>query len=245
MCADGWIAWSAVRNSSSMPPVDDTMIDPIEPFAWPVPLDVGLRASVWSSAWQELGPCAAEDLRAELEAAWGEGHRHYHDVRHLGECLALFEQWKAAARHPAEVALALWFHDAIYEPRVGDNETRSAAWAARCLSAAGVESDVAQRVYDLVMATRHDAPVADGDAALLVDIDLAILGSPPDRFDDYDRDVRREYHWVPGLQYRRKRSQVLQSFVERSAIYHTRAAMHGLERQARRNLQGALEGLRR
>ena len=72
----------------------------------------------------------------------------------------------------------------------------------RSLVRAGADSDTAQRVHDLVMATQHDAPAALGsspDAQLLVDIDLSILGSPAERFERYDQDVRKEYAWVPGF----------------------------------------------
>jgi hypothetical protein len=46
----------------------------------------------------------------------------------------------------------------------GSNELNSAAWAARSLVRAGADSDTAQRVHDLVMATQHDAPAALGSS---------------------------------------------------------------------------------
>ena len=90
-------------------------------------------------------------------AAWSELHRHYHDQRHLRECLALWPRWRDSSRRPGEVAIALWFHDAIYDPQANGNELNSAAGAARSLVRAAADSDTAQRVYDLVMATQHDA----------------------------------------------------------------------------------------
>ena len=58
----------------------------------------------------------------------------------------------------------------------------------------------------------YDASAALGsspDAQLLVDIDLSILGSPAERFERYDQDVRKEYAWVPGFRYQEARAQVL------------------------------------
>ena len=112
-----------------------------------------------------------------------------------------------------EVALALWFHDAIYEPAGADSELQSAAWAARALAKAGVSSEVAQRVYDLVMATRHQAPVEGLDAQLLVDVDLAILGSPEARFLAYDSDIRKEFARVAEARYRAGRRDVFSRFL--------------------------------
>jgi predicted metal-dependent HD superfamily phosphohydrolase len=100
-------------------------------------------------------------------------------------------------------------------------------------------------VEALVLATRHRAPAQGADAQLLVDIDLAILGSPPARFEAFERDVRKEYGWVPGFRYRRKRAAVLRSFLARVPLYHTAPARELLEAQARINLAGAVARLDR
>lgn len=181
--------------------------------------------------------------------AWSEPQRHYHDQRHLRECLALWTRWREHSPRAGEVAIALWFHDAIYDPQApaaGSNELNSAAWAARSLVRAGADSDTAQRVHDLVMATQHDATAAlasSPDARLLVDIDLSILGSPAERFERYDQDVRKEYAWVPGFRYQEARAQVLQTFLDRPRLYHGEHAVALLEAQARINLAAALSRL--
>ena len=111
---------------------------------------------------------------------------------------------------------------------------------------AGADSDTAQRVHDLVMATQHDAPAALGsspDAQLLVDIDLAILGSPAERFERYDQDVRKDYAWVPGFRYRDQRALVLQGFLDRPRLYQVEHAVALLEARARINLAAALSRL--
>ena len=100
-----------------------------------------------------------------------------------------------------------------------------------------------QHVYDPVLATRHDAPAVGGDAQGLVAIDLAVLASAPERFAQYDADVRREYAWVPGYRYRRARRAVLQGFQDRPRIYATAPAFELLEAPARVNLTGALARL--
>lgn len=213
---------------------------------YPTPLDDAALAATWAAAWSSLGRPAPTGLEAELMTAWSEPQRHYHDQRHLRECLALWARWCEYSLRAGEVAIALWFHDAIYDPQGSNNELNSAAWAARSLVRAGADSDTAQRVHDLVMATQHDAPAALGsspDAQLLVDIDLSILGSPAERFERYDQDVRKEYAWVSGFRYQEARAQVLQSFLDRPQLYHGEQAVALLEAQARINLAAALSRL--
>ena len=98
---------------------------------YPSPLGDAALAANWREAWSALCRPAPAGLRVELINAWAEPHRHYHDPRHLGECLALWVRWRDGCERPGEVALALWFHDAVYDPRSGSNELNSAAWAAR------------------------------------------------------------------------------------------------------------------
>lgn len=194
----------------------------------------------WRRAWQGLGTTPPEGLLPALLAAYAEPQRHYHTQQHLAECLAHFEAVQNRAQHPAEVELALWFHDAVYDIKGKDNELRSAQWAAQALGEAGLAEAICGRVHELVMATRHEVLPEHDDARLLVDIDLAILGADSERFAQYDAQVRAEYAWVPWPIYGIKRKQVLQGFLQRKAIYATPYFHVRLEQQARANLRHAV-----
>ena len=93
--------------------------------------------------------------------------RHYHSTQHLAECLHGFETVRHLAQRPAEVALALWFHDAVYE-RAGPQQrgTKCRLGPAGAHHRRGAGQDAAERVYELVMATRHTSAPAAGDAQL-------------------------------------------------------------------------------
>ncbi|WP_396269653.1 N-methyl-D-aspartate receptor NMDAR2C subunit [Ideonella sp.] len=196
-----------------------------------------VAAQHWALAWADVGlPGQGHELRDTLWDAYAQPQRRYHTQQHLSECLALWEALRPHAQHPGEVGLALWFHDAVYEVKASDNEARSADWARQALLAAGAEAAVAQRVHALVMATCHAAPTATADQALLVDIDLAILGADAARFAEYEQQVRDEYAWVPGFLYRRKRREVMRGFAQRMPLYQTAVVRARLEAQARVNL---------
>lgn len=194
-------------------------------------------ASSWERAWRELGLSPAPGLRERVLEAYSEPQRHYHAVQHLEECLSHFDEVHDLAHHPGEVAIALWFHDAIYDPQRKDNEAQSAAWALEALTEA--DATVRERVRDLILATRHDAIPADADQRLLVDIDLAILGAAPARFAEYDAQIRAEYRWVPRLVYGLKRKAVLKGFLRREPIFATDWFRSRYETQARANLAAA------
>lgn len=197
----------------------------------------------WNGAWQALGVASPDDaLCDELQRRYAEPQRHYHTMQHLGECLAWFEREKALAEHPGEIALALWFHDAIYDVHAHDNEARSADWARQALLEAGAAADAAERVHALVMATRHDAVPQGRDAELLIDIDLSILGAERARFDEYERQVQAEYAFVPDEVRLPRRRAILQRFLDREAIYATPRMHEQLEARARANLQRSIAG---
>lgn len=195
----------------------------------------------WHRAWSELaGDLDGCALRDELLTRYAEPQRKYHTRQHLEECLALFEEVIALAPHPAEVEMALWFHDAVYDVKGSGNEERSADWAHRALIDAGVDPASADRVRLLVLVTKHDGVPSSLDEQVLVDIDLAILGAERQRFDEYERQIREEYGFVPGFLFRRKRKQILRTFLDRPVLYSTPALRDRLDARARENLRRAI-----
>jgi predicted metal-dependent HD superfamily phosphohydrolase len=206
----------------------------------------------WRSLLRSLGAAGPlEPIDAAFDALvarYREPHRHYHDVAHIRAVLAAVDPVIDGADDPRAVELALWFHDAIYETTAGDNEARSAALGRAVCQGLGVadspdsaDSPLA-RACAHILATAHGPAIPAGDAALVVDADLSILGASAAEFDAYDQSIRREYAWVPDAHYRQARARVLQGFRERPAIFLT-PAFAALDRPARENLARALARL--
>lgn len=201
--------------------------------------------SSWDRWWGEIGAQGKGlALMQKLISAYEEPQRKYHTVQHLTECLDLFSRHRQIAAEPAEVEATLWFHDAIYDVTAHDNEARSAAWAVEALSAAGVSPVHAERVRQHILATRHAVLPQGKDQALVVDIDLSILGAHRVRFEEYEVQVRAEYAWVPEPLFRQRRAEVLAEFLARTPIYNTAPLRDALEHQARENLAQSLQHLR-
>jgi predicted metal-dependent HD superfamily phosphohydrolase len=186
-------------------------------------------------------------LEAALRGAYAVPPRAYHSFSHIEEVL---EQMASVTgwSDPIAVALAILFHDVIYEAGKPDNEARSADLAAAWMVEHLPEHCAKiERVRALIMLTaRHgriEAAEVDPDAALFLDCDMAILGSAPERFAQYERAIAEEFCAIPADLYRVGRARFLRAVLARSAIYLSAHFKATHEATARANMQRALAEL--
>ncbi|WP_155523760.1 N-methyl-D-aspartate receptor NMDAR2C subunit [Nodosilinea nodulosa] len=192
----------------------------------------------WLSTWRELNlPEPEPQLFGRLCDRYTESHRAYHTLQHLEECFYWFDCASGLAKSPGAVAIALWFHDAVYDPHRADNEERSAAWAVQAIERAGGSAPLRQSVYDMILATKYHAEPTSEDMRLLIDIDLSILGAPPGRFAQYEAQIRQEYGWVSDPVFCTRRTKIVEAFMARPSIFSLDLFPAQLEHQAQRNLQ--------
>src|SRR5262245_24634607 len=182
----------------------------------------GLSQRRWAGLWQAVG-ARGDPLPwyERLSSAYAQPHRHYHNQQHIAECLVEWDRARHLARNLEAIELALWFHDAVYDPKAGDNEEQSADLAKRCLAEAALPDAFTDMVGQLVMATKGHEVAADGDTAVMIDVDLSILGQPEKRFVEYEAQIRQEYAWVPRIIFAPKRAKILKTFLARERIYTT------------------------
>lgn len=194
--------------------------------------------------WQALFPGATDaETRSSHDAlinAYTAPDRHYHNFAHIADCLSKLDAARDLADDARAVELAIWFHDAVYDPTRPDNELRSAELAAGELVKLGEPPHSIARVRQLILDTRHLAPPATRDGRLLVDIDLAGLAAEPHVFDVNTASIRREYAHVPDADYRRGRAEFLRGLADRARIYHTARFFDLYETRARANLARAI-----
>jgi predicted metal-dependent HD superfamily phosphohydrolase len=201
------------------------------------------NANRWRTLMRQLSIEEGMEMFDALVEAYDEPQRHYHTASHINACLAELDRHRSLAEYPAEVEAALWFHDFVYKPHASDNEKRSAEAAQRYFSKAALARERIDRIDAHIMATEHKAEATNSDSALVVDIDLSILGRDESTYARFEQQVRAEYRWVPMFVYRRKRIEVLRSFLKRPHIYSHVAFRNGFETQARRNLAHAIAQL--
>ncbi|KAF1055076.1 MAG: hypothetical protein GAK43_00505 [Stenotrophomonas maltophilia] len=196
----------------------------------------------WQTLWQQLGAPAPSGSFEHLQQAYTQPDRHYHGSAHILACLRHFDTWRSLAQAPATVELALWLHDVVYDTHRQDNEAASAELASQWLQAAGL-SPLSATVQAMILATRHDAVVSEADAALVVDLDLAILASPAPSYRAYAQAVRAEYAWVPEAAFRAGRGKLLTQLLALPQLYQRAELRQHWEAPARANLQAECDDL--
>jgi predicted metal-dependent HD superfamily phosphohydrolase len=154
-------------------------------------------------------------------------------------------------KDPLSLELALWLHDLIYDTNSADNEERSAEFASYLLNKLTLPQNITKRVKELILATKHDGresgresgreTIGSGDTsatdfAYVRDIDLSILGAPPNEYKDYIKAVRKEYAQYSEKQFNEGRVRFLRQFLAKDRIYKTEFFFDRFEDRARDNL---------
>jgi predicted metal-dependent HD superfamily phosphohydrolase len=191
---------------------------------------------------------ADETMEKELQALHDAEGRFYHVWAHPLSMRALAVVHAGEITHHRAVDRMIITHDVVYDSRRGDNEERSAEFAAR-LFAPVVSSDEMVFILAGIGSTKNHVVPAGltgtqrHDVGVLLDLDLAILGSDPATFDDYDRKIRLEYAWVSEGEWRIGRAKVMEGFLRRPHIYVTKSLRQAFEERARENVARLIESL--
>ena len=196
---------------------------------------------IWDDAVRTLG--GAPDA-GDLMERYAEPHRTYHNTFHVMSVVrdssALADAFAFTVEERSILALAACAHDVIYEGKPREDERASAVWARERL--AGVEEAHVARVESLVLATiTHSSE--DPLAHVLLDADLAILGSEPEHYERYSQAVRQEYSQYDDPTWRAGRSKVLKTLLDREVLFMTEPARQLWDAAARLNLARELQSL--
>jgi predicted metal-dependent HD superfamily phosphohydrolase len=207
-----------------------------------------LVSDVWRDLARRQG-CAGSATQAMLDdllRAYSEPRRHYHTIDHIASLLRLINEHGLEVIDRNAVALAVLFHDVVYDPARHDNEQASADLAGERLAALGFPGQLVAKVKGYILATQHrqSAPTSnDPDLGLLLDLDLSILAAAPAEYRAYAQAIRHEHAHVPDALYRLGRRRILEGFLARERIYRT-DQLHALwDERARANIGGEIEVL--
>lgn len=189
------------------------------------------------------------EIHQSLRRRYAEPHRAYHGQSHIDAMLAGLKRCQPLLASVDAVELAIWFHDAIYDPAAQDNEARSAALLLTELNGRA-DAALLERTARMIQATATHAvplglpPDLERDTALFLDLDLAVLGADPTAYDAYERGIAAEYIPVHGeARFLAGRLAFLKALLGRSRLFLTDESHDRLDTPARTNISRAIEGL--
>ena len=197
------------------------------------------------SWWQGCLVDGAKDdstaIHRQLVKGYGEPQRRYHTLAHVAHCLNQFDHCKSLARNPDALEIAVWFHDAIFEPGRPDNEALSARLYQEL--SAGIHSNEMRQLIDrLIMATLHDgSSLGDADASYMVDIDLSSFGLDWEAFLVDSQNLREENPDLSDTEYYRKLQKFHSSLLARPRFFFSDFFYQRYEQQARDNVSRYLK----
>jgi predicted metal-dependent HD superfamily phosphohydrolase len=174
------------------------------------------------------------------KAAYETGGRHYHTWEHVVACVELLKTFPSA--QPRIVFLALVFHDAIYVPGRSDNEQMSATLARDTLSAlCDVTATELDGIERMILATRDHHALSgtlSADEAVILDLDLSVLGGSRDEYVRYAKAIHDEY--VPAAateaQFRIGRMEFLRRMLAMPNVFLTVEGRRRWDDAARANI---------
>ena len=194
-----------------------------------------------------IEPVILKALWQDIAMRYNESQRVYHSLQHIQQLFGQFEQIKQHLNEPHIIALALFYHDVIYEPTCVNNELKSAEYAVETLRPY-FSAAQCQHIYALIIMTANhrlaecSSAQKNFDAAYLLDMDLSILGASWSEYQQYAQAVRQEYAHISNVNYRVGRISVLKGLLAHPTLYLT-DYYERLEKRARENIQHEIKVL--
>ncbi|MBN2053119.1 pantetheine-phosphate adenylyltransferase [Candidatus Woesearchaeota archaeon] len=225
-------------------------IDDVEKIFDKIIKDIDIYGELrFMSFWNRLGADGKYyDAYTRIRDEMLKPHRHYHTLSHIVSMLNEFDNLKHMLQNPDQVEFSIWTHDYSYTEKSRVNEEKSAEFSYKLCKEALLPENFANGVKRINIVTKHNIAPQSIDEAIMIDLDLMVLGQSQEIFDDYDDKIAKEYEWMNKEEYKKGRANILQGFLEKAnnhKLYHTDYFRNKYEAQAIENLERAIEGLKK
>eukprot|EP00300_Choanocystis_sp_HF-7_P010038 c16757_g1_i3.p1 GENE.c16757_g1_i3~~c16757_g1_i3.p1 ORF type:complete len:457 (+),score=110.14 c16757_g1_i3:1214-2584(+) len=224
-----------LQHNVALPALDDSKFSGPLGVLWrQVATSAGASAEWRSLFWRQI------------RDGYNQPHRRYHTLTHISSLAGLVDQHRGVLERPDLVLLAVFFHDVVYDPTRSDNEEVSAEWFRRFANQTSLSPQDVDSVCEWIVATKsHWTQMLSGDGAVFLDMDVAILGSAPERYAVYSENIRLEYGHVSLDKYCSGRAQFLGGVLSKGQVFHTELFRSLYHEQALVNINSEIEVLRR
>ncbi len=182
-----------------------------------------------------------DKLWYEIEQAYSGPKRYYHTLMHLNKMLEQLLLVKDKINDWETVLFSLFYHDIVYKANRSDNEEQSAVLVGKRMKMLSVSEERILQCSRQILATKSHTHQAEQDTNYFTDADLSVLGQEWSIYEQYFKQVRKEYAIYPDFLYNPGRKKVLNHFLQMDKIFKTDYFFETLETQAKSNLQRELE----
>ncbi|MEM5566504.1 hypothetical protein WNY78_15385 [Psychroserpens sp. AS72] len=201
--------------------------------------------------WNALASIYTEDQQLiskywdEIQTHYTSKGRHYHNLSHIYNMLEQAETLVDDIDDYDAFRFSIWYHDIIYKPTNKNNEVKSAEFAQNRLKQFNFDEKRIEIITILIKSTEKHTVILNNnnDNAYILDIDLSILGTQWDVYQNYIQNIRKEYAIYPDFIYKKGRKKAMQHFLERESIYFTILYQNKFETQARQNIEREISNL--
>jgi len=184
--------------------------------------------------------------QANLITLYSTPNRHYHNWTHVQYMLRKATAYYGKDFIPRHVELAIYYHDAIYDPYSKFNEENSVELFCGVHSKLYTET---RNTTDCILATRfhfQNLPkYYDVDfIKVFLDLDLAVLGEDSWYYNNvYAKNVEKEYYYTDKATFAQSRIKFLEGALKQNSIYRTDYFAEKYEKNARANMESEIEFL--
>jgi predicted metal-dependent HD superfamily phosphohydrolase len=176
-----------------------------------------------------------------LKNLYLEHHRHYHNWHHISKIWGEFDNARHLFHDSLAAEFALFYHDCIYTPTINQpcNEIASYQRAEFVLRKLGmIDIHFLIRVEFNILYAVNDQ-YEGHDSILFKDMDYTILGKPHKEYEEYRKNISKEYIFAPM----EERVTFLQSLLTRKKIFRSEYFHNLYEEHARKNIKHELESI--
>lgn len=200
---------------------------------------------IWHKTAQlaKFDEATSANLWEEIYNAYTSKGRYYHGLAHLESIFRFTEEEELKLEDRLSLNLSIFYHDIVYDFERKDNERKSADLAIERLILAGIDNQIVNRVEDLIMATYGHEYSADQLKNLMIEADVAIIGSDFETYQKYAQNCRSEYGMYPDDIYNPARKEALSHFLSRKDLFVSEKFKEKFEANARKNLQWEIDQL--
>lgn len=201
-----------------------------------------------------LGATASEDALSiageKLLFRWGAAHRVFHNTLYLASVITHIDELSGTCHDPNLLRVVAWYMGAVEPVNVYLDKTEREARLTACTqyltesaTGLGIPAPTVERLVDLLAHTlSHDPSLAEVDAAVLNDADLAILAGTPQEYKKFRLAIREENRQLSDVDFLVARQRFVKSLLQRKNLFKSPVGAHW-EASARQNLQAELANL--